>query len=74
MYLSQDGENVIRGKSEILRVLNEAKDKQSLYRLVRHHLTIPELLKFYTKDEIFRYEFGITINESLEEYIKSTWK
>lgn len=64
----------MNGKSEIIKKLSKTKDRAPLYPLVRYHLTIPELLNFYTKDEIFRYEYGITINETLEEYIKSTWK
>lgn len=64
----------MNGKSEIIKKLSETKDRVNLYPLVRHHLTIPQLLEFYTKDEIFRYEYGISINQSLEEYVKSTWK
>lgn len=64
----------MNGKSEIIKKLSETKDRANLYPLVRHHLTIPQLLEFYTKDEIFRYEYGISINQSLEEYVKSTWK
>lgn len=64
----------MNGKLAIIKKLNDTKDRAPLYPWVRHHLTIPELLNFYTKDEIFRYEYGITINETLEEYIKSTWK
>lgn len=44
------------------------------YELVRWYFTIPELLEWYTLDEIIRMEYDILHTEDLQRDIEALWE
>lgn len=44
------------------------------YETARRYLTIPELLDFYTLDDIVRLEYDIKHTENLQRDIEALWE
>ena len=44
------------------------------YETARSYLTIPELLDFYTLEDIVRYEYDIKHTEFLQRDIEALWE
>lgn len=49
-------------------------DNFMVYEIARRYLTIPELLDFYTLDDIIRNEYDIKHAENLQRDIEALWE
>ena len=74
MYLSQTGREDVYGALQFYDDNDMDVEIKCFYETARRYLTIPELLDFYTLDDIIRNEYDIKHAENLQRDIEALWE
>ena len=74
MYLSESKRNDVFAALRYFKKEEMESAILPFYETARNYLTIPELMEFYSLDEITRAEYDIKYTELLQRDIEALWE